>query len=150
MGGAGNDNIFAGVKPVGTTPKGDSLVGGAGNDTIVGGTANDIIFGADPNDPAAPGNDSILGGDGDDVVTGGAGDDTVLGEAAGAHRRRGRQRPDVRRDQPGTSPTPTWTKEDTLMRSAGTTRWSAAAGTRSSSAARAWTPWSSRPTPTSS
>lgn len=54
------------------TDKGDTIVGGAGNDVVVAGKGNDIIIGS-------KGKDVLHGGGGNDVIKGGAGHDKLYG-----------------------------------------------------------------------
>ena len=68
MGGAGNDNLYAG-------PGGTSLIEGFdGNDSLSGNTGADMLEGG-------AGNDSLYGNAGDDILNGGAGTDTFDGGA---------------------------------------------------------------------
>ncbi|EII5642179.1 type I secretion C-terminal target domain-containing protein, partial [Vibrio cholerae] len=70
----------------GSNDKGDTLIGGAGNDilfgqggndTLDGGTGNDTLYGGKGNDTliGGDGNDTLIGGLGNDILTGGSGDD---------------------------------------------------------------------------
>ncbi|EOG7773789.1 VWA domain-containing protein, partial [Vibrio cholerae] len=70
----------------GSNDKGDTLIGGAGNDilfgqggndTLNGGTGNDTLYGGKGNDTliGGEGNDILIGGLGNDILTGGSGDD---------------------------------------------------------------------------
>ncbi len=58
----------------GSTRRGMTIIGGAGNDTLAGGAADqaDIIYGQD-------GNDTIIGDNGSDILIGGSGNDTIYG-----------------------------------------------------------------------
>ncbi len=66
---------------VGTTPTGDTLYGGGGNDTLTGGPGPDIIYGVRAGNKisAGEGNNYVEGGTGDDVITAGGGNNTVFG-----------------------------------------------------------------------
>jgi Ca2+-binding RTX toxin-like protein len=56
-----------------SSPTGNQVVSGVGNDRIVGGAGND-------NFSSGAGNDTLSGGGGDDTLDGGAGDDTLDGD----------------------------------------------------------------------
>ncbi len=62
-----------------TTPNGNTILAGTGDDTINGGLGQDIIDGGDGNDIIAgsDGDDTIDGGDGADAIDGGDGDDEI-------------------------------------------------------------------------
>jgi Ca2+-binding RTX toxin-like protein len=62
----GNDTLYGGSNPPGTT---DMLYGGNGADTLYGGTGDDRLDGGTSND-------TLIGGLGRDYLTGGAGNDT--------------------------------------------------------------------------
>lgn len=66
---------------VGTSPTGDILFGGGGNDTITGGPGPDVIYGARAGNTinAGEGNNYVEGGTSADTITAGGGNNTVFG-----------------------------------------------------------------------
>ncbi|HGS5303297.1 TPA: Ig-like domain-containing protein [Vibrio cholerae] len=65
----------------GSNDKGDTLIGGAGNDILFGQGGNDTLNGGTGNDTlyGGNGNDTLIGGDGNDILIGGLGNDILTG-----------------------------------------------------------------------
>lgn len=64
-----------------TSPHGDTLLGGTGNDTITGADGTDLLLGGTGNDvvTGGAGRDLLIGGKGADNLTGGDGEDLLIG-----------------------------------------------------------------------
>src|SRR5262249_42709943 len=67
----GNDALYG---PSNTSPAGDTLSGGAGNNLVDGRAGNDVI-----DMSAQSGNNYLYGGLGNDMLKGGSGNDTLVG-----------------------------------------------------------------------
>ena len=81
-GGAGKDQIDGGDETgTGDKIKGDTIVGGKGDDVILGGAGDDCISGGDGLDviDGEAGHDSISGDNGNDTLIGGVGRDSLSG-----------------------------------------------------------------------
>lgn len=75
VGGGGNSTL--------PPPKGDTLIGGLGDDILQGADGDDKLNGQGGNDSllGGAGNDSLVGGVGNDTLNGEAGNDTLNGQA---------------------------------------------------------------------
>ncbi|MCX9536209.1 tandem-95 repeat protein, partial [Vibrio cholerae] len=65
----------------GSNDKGDTLIGGAGNDILFGQGGNDTLNGGTGNDTlyGGKGNDTLIGGEGNDILIGSLGNDILTG-----------------------------------------------------------------------